>query len=118
MYNFENFNKTDMSKILLKNIVCGGAVCDILIENERISRISVSDGQGDISVGECADMEIADCTGRTAVPGFVNMHTHAGMAMMRGIGFISSLEAWQDERLMRTDKVIATDTKKQIILFI
>ena len=94
MYNFENFNKTDMSKILLKNIVCGGAACDILIENERISRISVSDGQGDISVGECADMEIADCTGRTAVPGFVNMHTHAGMAMMRGVGEDIAFHEW------------------------
>lgn len=85
-----------MSKILLKNIVCGGAMCDILIENEMISRISVSDDQGNISVEKDDDTEVVDCTGRTAVPGFVNMHTHAGMSMMRGVGEDIAFHEWLD----------------------
>lgn len=82
-----------MGSILLKDIVLKGEETDILINGSRISRI------GRIAEMEMpsSDMEVVDCKGKTAFPGFVNMHTHAGMAMMRGIGEDISFHAWIDK---------------------
>jgi 5-methylthioadenosine/S-adenosylhomocysteine deaminase len=78
--------------ILLRNIVIEGSARDILIENGVISRIAPA---GSILQWELAgDMEIMDCTGKVALPGFVNMHTHAGMALMRGIGEDMVFQDW------------------------
>ena len=41
--------------------------------------------------------EIVDCAGKVAVPGFVNMHTHAGMSMMKGIGEDIAFHEWIDK---------------------
>ncbi len=70
--------------ILLRNIGIEGSASDVLIENGVISKIAPAGS----SVGwELAgDLDIMDCSGKVAIPGFVNMHTHSGMAMMRGIG--------------------------------
>ena len=81
-----------MSSILLKNIVVAGNLSDILIVDERIASV-VPAGEGSEAVP--AD-EIVDCTGKAAAPGFVNMHTHAGMAMMRGIGEDIAFHEWLD----------------------
>lgn len=81
-----------MSSILLKNIEVAGNLSDILIVNERIASV-VPAGEGSEAVP--AD-EVVDCTGKAAAPGFVNMHTHAGMAMMRGIGEDIAFHEWLD----------------------
>ena len=81
-----------MSRILLKNISVAGNLSDILIEDERISSVvRMGEGKADVSADE-----ILDCTGKAAVPGFVNMHTHAGLAMMRGIGEDIAFHEWLD----------------------
>lgn len=73
-----------MGAILLKNITVNDSQKDILIDKGLICRIEPA--------GSCAhwqlagDMEIMQCAGKVALPGFVNMHTHAGMSMMRGVG--------------------------------
>ncbi len=83
-----------MSGILLKNIVYEGKVSDVLIEDCVIARISPA--------GECNaepevhDVEVVDCTGKCAMPGLVNMHTHAAMSMMRGIGEDIAFHEWID----------------------
>jgi 5-methylthioadenosine/S-adenosylhomocysteine deaminase len=93
LYNFENFKRVlFMSSILLKNIEVAGNLSDILIVNERIASV-VPAGEGSEAVP--AD-EVVDCTGKAAAPGFVNMHTHAGMAMMRGIGEDIAFHEWLD----------------------
>ncbi|MBR2128727.1 MAG: amidohydrolase [Bacteroidales bacterium] len=81
-----------MGNILLKNIVCKGAVSDIYIEGNRISKVvpagtSISDGY---------EWEVTDCSGKTVMPGFVNMHTHAAMSMMRGVGEDIAFHDWID----------------------
>ena len=81
-----------MSRILLKNISVAGNLSDILIEDARISSV-VPAGEGGTDVS--AD-ETLDCTGKAAVPGFVNMHTHAGMSLMRGIGEDIAFHEWLD----------------------
>lgn len=77
-----------MEGILLKGIYLNGNLKDILIEKNIISAIedninAVPDGY-----------EIVDCNGKAAIPGFINMHTHSGMTLMRGFNEDSSLMDW------------------------
>ena len=76
--------------ILLKNIIVKGDECDVLICGNVIEKIAPC---GQIS---CDAEEVVDCTGKVALPGFVNMHTHAGMAMMRGVGEDVAFHQWLD----------------------
>ena len=80
-----------MGKILLKNIVKEGVESDILIEGNRIAGISPSEAS---AYAADDDTCVVDCTGKAVVPGFVNMHTHAGMSMMRGIGEDIAFHEW------------------------
>ena len=66
-----------MGKILLKNIVSDGVVSDILIADDRIA--SVSPAGYEKPSGHDEECEVVDCTGMTAMPGLVNMHTHAAI---------------------------------------
>lgn len=81
-----------MGTILLKNIVNDGKVSDVLIEDGRIAKVALS--------GECfdipSDTEVVDCTGKALMPGLVNMHTHAGMSLMRGVGEDIPFHEWLD----------------------
>ena len=76
--------------ILLKNIIVKGDECDVLINGNLIEKIAPS---GHIA---CDAEEVVDCTGKVALPGFVNMHTHAGMSMMRGVGEDIAFHQWLD----------------------
>lgn len=78
-----------MGTILLKNITLNGSQTDIVVSNGLISNISKA-GAATAASGA----EIMDCTGKTAFPGFVNMHTHAGMSMMRGLGEDICFQDW------------------------
>ncbi len=84
-----------MGKILLKNIVSDGVVSDLLIDGNKIAGVQPADVllPEDFVTDGC---QVVDCAGKAAVPGFVNMHTHAGMAMMRGIGEDISFHEWID----------------------
>lgn len=79
-----------MGKILLKDIFDKGVKSDILIDGNRIAKVGPA---GSISHEDC---EIVCCEGKTALPGFVNMHTHAGMSMMRGVGEDIVFHEWID----------------------
>lgn len=81
-----------MGKILLKNIILNGRASDMLVADGIIAKIAPS---GSLC---CSDdeAEVMDCEGKTALPGFVNMHTHAGMAMMRGVGEDIGFHEWLD----------------------
>lgn len=83
-----------MGRILLHNIVVDGVMSDMLIEGNRISGISPVDCQSYACAGVADSVECFDCEGKTAVPGFVNMHTHAGMSMMRGVGEDIAFHEW------------------------
>ena len=79
-----------MGKILLQNVILDGQISDLLVTDGIIAKIAPS---GSLCCsGE--DVEKYDCEGRTAHPGFVNMHTHAGMALMRGVGEDIGFHEW------------------------
>jgi 5-methylthioadenosine/S-adenosylhomocysteine deaminase len=82
-----------MGSILLHNISIDDKAADILVCGERISCVKPL-SEGCLEAG--ADCEVVDCTGKAALPGFVNMHTHAGMALMRGIGEDIAFHEWLD----------------------
>lgn len=81
-------NLSVMSTILLKGILLNGAVKDILIKGNRIASIGTS-----LTVPD-APCKIVDCTGKAAVPGFVNMHTHSAMTLTRGYREDAKLQDW------------------------
>ena len=73
-----------MGAILLRDVTLGDARKDILIDLGRIRRIGAA---GDAAGWELSgDIEMMDCSGKVAIPGFINMHTHSPMTLMRGIG--------------------------------
>ena len=92
-----------MMPILLNNVTLGDDSCDILISGDTIAGIGPS---GTIQLTQ--DIEVVDCSGKTALPGFINMHTHAGMAMMRGIGEDISFHAWLD-RIWEVEKNLSEE---------
>ncbi len=81
-----------MGTILLKNIVSEGVASNILIEDGKILKVVSADNE----VVAPDDAEVVDCTGKAAFPGLVNMHTHAGMSMMRGLGEDVAFHEWID----------------------
>lgn len=78
-----------MSSIIIKNVLLDGKRLDIFIKDNRIAKI----GTG---LDEAA-VKVIDGSRMAAVPGFVNMHTHAGMTLHRGIKEDTVLSTWLDE---------------------
>ncbi|MCQ2184028.1 MAG: amidohydrolase [Bacteroidales bacterium] len=79
-----------MGNILLKNISVGDAVRDILITGETIGKIADAGTLKPTS----SDTEVMDCDAMAAVPGFINMHTHAAMTLLRGFGEDITFRPW------------------------
>lgn len=75
-----------MGTILLKDIQVDGRIVDIGISGNRIEKIVPSGEAAGASPVAASGVEVVDCSGKVAVPGFVNMHTHAAMSLMRGVG--------------------------------
>ena len=75
--------------ILLKNIQLDGSPVNLFIQGKRIRRILPFPE----TEGLVAD-ETVDCTGKAVIPGFINMHTHAAMVLLRGITEDVPLDAW------------------------
>ena len=80
-----------MGNIFLKDITLDGRQVDIGIAGKTISSIRPSG-----SVPPPEGTETVDCSGKTAMPGFINMHTHAAMTLLRGIGEDMVLQDWLD----------------------
>lgn len=81
-----------MVSILLKNIDIGGECKDVLISGGLIKKIRPAGSCIDWDLA--GDIDVMECSGKVAIPGFVNMHTHAGMALMRGIGEDMVFQDW------------------------
>lgn len=90
-----------MGNILLKNIISDGVVSDIIIKGNIIAGIHPSGSSYDVP----DNFETVDFSGKTVIPGFVNMHTHAGMALMKGVGEDIPFHKWID-RIWEIEKNI------------
>ncbi|HBT38611.1 MAG: 5-methylthioadenosine/S-adenosylhomocysteine deaminase [Thermotoga sp. 50_1627] len=78
--------------ILLKNALL---MCDVRSE-PKLSDLLVEDGKiaGIGNFTEAAVDEVHDMSGKLVMPGFVNAHTHAAMALMRGSAEDMRLQEW------------------------
>ncbi|MFA5325223.1 MAG: amidohydrolase [Bacteroidales bacterium] len=100
-----------MSKLLLKQVTLKGKKVDILIDGKKISKI-------DSLINEAADKVILG-KNKTVIPGFINMHTHTAMTLMRGIKEDVPLQQWI-ERIWEiepnlTSKMIYWGTKLAVL---
>ena len=78
-----------MNSILIKNVLFESQRVDILIVGNRIEKIGKD-------VEFIAD-KVIDGSEKGVFPTFVNMHTHAGMTLFRGISEDMPLSIWLDE---------------------
>lgn len=86
-----------MDSLVLKNILLPDAsLADIHIEGETIRAVVPAGGTGDAASPAGCPVTAIDCTGKMAMPGFVNMHTHAAMSLMRGVGEDVLFHRWLD----------------------
>jgi len=78
--------------ILIKNVFLDGQTADIRIKGTRISAVAATlrQEEGD---------ELVDGSGKAAVPGFVNGHTHAAMTLFRGFADDMELKPWLEEKI-------------------
>jgi len=73
--------------LLIKNAtLLSGKKADILIEGSLISKVAPS-------IAARAEEKI-DATGKIAMPGMINTHTHAAMTLFRGIGKDATFHDW------------------------
>lgn len=88
---------------LLKDVLLDGKKCNILISGNRIEKIESAAEGALLQIAAERNAQVEDCSGLTVMPGLVNMHTHAGMSMMRGIGEDISFHEWLD-RIWEVEK--------------
>jgi len=75
-----------MSLLIKGATLPSGKKSDILIEGSRIAKIAPS-------IAARAEEKI-DASGKIALPGMINTHTHAAMTLFRGIGEDAELHDW------------------------
>ena len=73
--------------LILKNVVHNGEVCDIKINQCRFAQIAPN-------ISPTPTDEIIDASGKAIFPGFYNLHTHAAMSLLKGVGDDKELFAW------------------------
>ena len=68
-----------MKKTLLQSVNRNGKICDIVIENNKFTKIVPQ-----LKAEDLQDADIIDCSHFAIFPAFYNTHTHAAMTLLRG----------------------------------
>jgi len=79
-------------------------LCDILIDKNKIAKIS---DKINVSVDE-----VIDCTDKAILPSFCNAHTHSARMFLRGIGEDKNLFDWLNEEIFPCEAEIISDFKR------
>jgi len=88
--------------LLLKNVYLNGAQKDVLIKENLIDKISdevKADG-----------VEIIDCKNKAILPTFCNMHTHASMMFLRGVGEDLELFDWLNKEIWPREEKLTEES--------
>ena len=73
--------------LLVKNAtLLSGKKADVLIEGNKIAKVAPS-------ITASAEEKL-DASGKLLIPGFINTHTHAAMALLKGVAEDMELDAW------------------------
>ena len=81
-----------MNDILLKNALLDDKRVNIYVNDGMIASITPYVHGEPLTVD--AATEVVDCSTKAVLPSFINMHTHAAMSMMRGVGEDISFHEW------------------------
>jgi len=81
-----------MNSILIKNIILDGKKKDVFIEGNRIKKI-----RDDLNLK--ATEKIDGKKEKAVIPGLINCHTHAAMALFRGYGDDLPLKEWLEKKI-------------------
>lgn len=87
--------------ILIKDILFDNSKIDILIKGNKIDKIA--------PFLECDSCEVINGRGKAVIPGFMNMHTHAAMTLMRGIGEDMTLKDWLFNKIWPTEQKLNSE---------
>ncbi|MDO8554938.1 MAG: amidohydrolase [Candidatus Micrarchaeota archaeon] len=68
--------------------------CDILITNNKIESIGKN-----LKTENGKPETIIDATGKIAMPGLINSHTHVAMTLLRGLGEDLPLQEWLEKKI-------------------
>jgi 5-methylthioadenosine/S-adenosylhomocysteine deaminase len=85
--------------LLIKDVLLEGKNTSILIEGNRISSIGESDKSD----------QILDASGKAALPGLINCHTHAAMSLMRGYADDLPLQEWLEAKIWPLESKITEE---------
>lgn len=88
-------------RVLIKNVYHRGDKCDLLLESGKIKMIS--------RIIEAEANKTIDGEGKHILPGFINMHTHAAMTLMRGIGEDMPLMDWLYKKIWPTERKLTDE---------
>jgi len=73
--------------ILLQHVLHQDHPVDILVDGGKIAKVSAQP----LDVPQAQKV---DCSGKAVLPGFINLHTHAAMVLLRGIHEDLNLYDW------------------------
>ena len=73
--------------LILKNVILNQKLCDIKIEKCRFAEIAPT-------IFPNAGDEVVDAGRKAIFPGFYNLHTHAAMSLLKGLGDDKELFSW------------------------
>jgi len=76
--------------IVIKNVLLKDRKTDIRIEENRINAIGRNAGEAEY---------VIDGTGKAALPGFINTHTHSAMTLLRSYADDLKLQIWLEKHI-------------------
>src|SRR6266566_253755 len=85
--------------ILIRDVQVEGDVTQVYIEGNRI-----------VEIGKKREADtVIDGKGKIALPGFVNLHTHAAMTLFRGWGDDLDLSTWLETKIWPAEAKLTAD---------
>ena len=91
--------------LLLQNVRLGAETRDILIKNGKFSQIA---GRID-PAALTPKLQVLDGSGQAILPSFANIHCHAAMVLMRGLGDGLPLHAWLNDIIWPMERRLTAD---------
>lgn len=91
-----------MQPILIQGVTLDGAATDILIADRRIAAI-------DPGLAAPTGAVVIDARRMAAFPTFANMHTHAAMTLLKGLGSDQPLHRWLNDSIWPAERRLDAD---------
>lgn len=93
-----------MKKTILQSVNRNGKICDIVIENNKFTKIVPQ-----LKAEDLQDADIIDCSHFAIFPAFYNTHTHAAMTLLRGFADDMPLFKWLNEYIWPFEAKLTAD---------